>query len=372
MNNYDFWESYLKDVKLKLLELVKIKKKISIDLHIHSNYSADGKQTLDEIIKSTNNLGFDIISITDHDNLDVYDELYNIVNNGITNPIIIPGIEFTIDNSLYGSQCHLLQLFINPKDKDLINNVKKNYMATFNRSKIQFLRLKNNLDLQEIFRDNHIKVSSNEYFDYLEKNNLVPEYNTICDYLMSKFKIKGITNYDILNKLVEYNYLDTYIDRRLLKEKRYDELKVKYKYNKDNFYSTRFLLSLLAVKNVDDDWWNPPWSGSLSVNSYGQLKVEELNNKYITIFAHPTETKLDIVEDIIRDNKNIRGIEFNIRNDYYNIELLINLKNKYKLFKTIGSDSHDNSLKFYNNVDYFSIDSDDLLEIIGTVYGRDN
>ena len=37
---------------------------------------------------------------------------------------------------------------------------------------------------------------------------------------------------------------------------------------------------MLAVREVDDDWWPAPACGSLSVNSYGQLKPEEINEKY--------------------------------------------------------------------------------------------
>ena len=44
-------------------------------------------------------------------------------------------------------------------------------------------------------------------------------------------------------------------------------------YKRQNKYNARFLLSMLAVREVDDDWWPAPACGSLSVNSYGQLDV---------------------------------------------------------------------------------------------------
>ena len=37
---------------------------------------------------------------------------------------------------------------------------------------------------------------------------------------------------------------------------------------------------MLAVREVDDDWWDKPSCGSLSVNSYGQITVEKINEKY--------------------------------------------------------------------------------------------
>lgn len=128
------------------------KDKLFIDLHIHSNYSADGKQNLNQILQTTKEKGFDVIAITDHDSIDAYDELYNIVSKKLTYPLVIPGIEFTIDNKEYGNQCHLLQLFINPKDLIIQKDVLKNYEAMFNRSKKQFERLKQNLAIQELIK----------------------------------------------------------------------------------------------------------------------------------------------------------------------------------------------------------------------------
>ena len=58
------------------------------------------------------------------------------------------------------------------------------------------------------------------------------------------------------------------------------------------------------VREVDDDWWPAPACGSLSVNSYGQLKPEEINEKYDIYFAHPTENSLDVVDKIVKEKKN--------------------------------------------------------------------
>ena len=48
-----------------------------------------------------------------------------------------------------------------------------------------------------------------------------------------------------------------------------------------------FLLSMLAVREVDDDWWPSLACESLSINSYGQLKPEAINDKYDIDFVHP-------------------------------------------------------------------------------------
>lgn len=370
-NDFNFWNEYLFKIKNRILELCNEKEYLYIDMHIHSIYSSDGKQSIIDIINTTKEKGFDIISITDHDSIDAYDELYEIIKNDLTTPIIIPGIEFTIDNRDYGNQCHILQLFINPKDKELINNVKRNYKSSFNRSKIQIKRLKSNKAIKELMKENNINFSYTEYINFLDKNNLIPEYDTLSEYIMQKFKSKKITTFMILEILEKYNKLDCYEDRKKYIENRYQKLRIKYQNTKENYYNSRLLLSMLAVKEVDDDWWKEPIWGSLSVNSYGQLKIYELNKKFPTFFAHPTEKKLDIVEKIIIENKNIKGMEKNIRNEYLNIDSFNNLLKDQNLYKIIGSDSHDNTMNFYKDMTYFQIKSHKVKEIIlGDSYGK--
>ena len=364
MNDYEFWEKYNKQVKCKIKKLCRSKSELYIDLHIHSNYSADGKQNLMQILENAKAKKFDIIAITDHDTLNVYDELYEIVSNELTNPIIIPGIEFTIDNREYGNQCHLLQLFINPKDPVIIKDVLKNYESMFNRSKIQFKRLKSNLAVQEVLKKYNIRISYNEYEKYLSKNDYVPEYDTLCFYLIDKFKEKGVTTFDILALLEKYNKDDCYEDRRNYKEKRYKKLREKYELSDINKYNSRFLLSMLAVREVDDDWWPNPSCGSLSVNSYGQLKIEEINEKYDIYYAHPTEKNLDVVNKIVKSKKNIKGLEMNIRNSYEDINNFYKVLTDNDLIEVKGSDSHDATMQFYKDMSYFKINSSELEKII--------
>lgn len=363
-NNYEFWDKYLKRLKRELARIFKENKEIYIDFHMHSNYSADGKQSVSQILESTKSKGFSVIAITDHDSINVYDEIYHLVKDGFTDPLIIPGVEFTMDNREYGNQCHLLQLFINPKDPDLIRNVKIQSDSMFNRSKIQFTRIKENKALQELFKKHNFKVRYDEYKKYLSRNDLIPEYDTLCFYLIDKFKEHKITTFDVLDLLEKYNENDIYEDRKLFKSKRYSKLREKYEVNENNLYNSRFLLSMLAVREVDDDWWDKPSSGSLSVNSYGQLKVEDLNEKFPIYFAHPTESSLDVVDKLIKNKKNIIGMELNIRNHYEDINNFYKVLNDNKMIKIIGSDSHDNSLQFYNDMNFYKISTDELTDIL--------
>lgn len=363
-NNYLFWENYLILIKEEIQKLCTQKKELHIDLHIHSNYSSDGKQSISDIIKTTKEKGFDIIAITDHDTLAAYDELYGFVKKGVTTPIIIPGIEFTVDNKEYGNQCHILQLFINPKENIILKDVNKNIDAMFNRSKIQFKRLRENLAIREIVKKNKIRLSYDEYLEYLKTNNLIPEYDTLCEYLINKFKNINVSTFDILTLLEKYNKEDCYEDRKTLKEKRYNKLKGKYQKNKENNYNSRFLLSMLAVREVDDDWWDKPSSGSLSVNSFGQIKIDELNEKYPTYFAHPTGNKLNVVAKIIQNKISIIGLEENIRNENPCTEEFNQLLSKMELNKIVGSDSHDSSLKYYDDMEFYKVNSQEIRKII--------
>ena len=98
----------LESIKIKIFKLVERKKQnnekfLLCDLHIHSNHSSDGTQSLEEIICETQKLGFEIIALTDHDSVSIFNDLYNLIkqNKLPEFPIIIPGIEQTISFKEY-------------------------------------------------------------------------------------------------------------------------------------------------------------------------------------------------------------------------------------------------------------------------------
>lgn len=89
----------------------------NMDLHIHSEYSADGEFTVQEIVRISKEQGLDTISITDHNSvkgitaaLDYGKEL---------NVTVIPGIE--IDCVYQGVNLHLLGYHIDWQGKDFAN-----------------------------------------------------------------------------------------------------------------------------------------------------------------------------------------------------------------------------------------------------------
>ena len=260
--------------------------------------------------------------------------------------------------------------------KDKLRNISKEKNVDFNTLLRLYMydrfieRLKENITMQTIFKDKNIKVSNKDFMKYLKKNNFIPEYETLSFYLMYKLKEKNVTTFDVLNLLEINNMYDIYENRKKLKLLRYSKLREKYKPDKDNNFNPRFLLSMLAVKEVDDDWWDLPSSGGLSVNSYGQLKISELNNGYKIFFAHPTESKIHVVQKILIDNPNIIGLESNYQNYYSNISYFYDLCSKNKLLKIIGSDSHDNTMKFYENMSFYEMKSEEFLAIIEKLFDK--
>ena len=95
------------------------------DLHIHSYYS-DGTMSPQEIVEEAKNRGLEIISITDHDVLDSYEELK--VEAEKANIKVIRGVE--IDSIFEGHLVHLLAYKFNDNE---------DFFALVNRAKEQLL-----------------------------------------------------------------------------------------------------------------------------------------------------------------------------------------------------------------------------------------
>ena len=108
-----------------------------IDLHTHTTYS-DGTDTVKELFKKANNIGLEIISITNHDDVSAYKELENINIKHYYNGKIIAGCEFTthFDNRLievlgYGFDYKKIDNYLNSYYTNEFN--KKTKITLFNR-----------------------------------------------------------------------------------------------------------------------------------------------------------------------------------------------------------------------------------------------
>jgi len=68
---------------------------LTLDLHVHTNYSHDGADSVEKIIKSAVSKKLDGIAICDHDTMDGYYAARKYVADNELNLVIIPGIEVT-------------------------------------------------------------------------------------------------------------------------------------------------------------------------------------------------------------------------------------------------------------------------------------
>lgn len=129
--------------------------------------------------------------------------------------------------------------------------------------------------------------------------------------------------------------------------------------------NNRFLLSILAVRDVDDaNYANFPASGNLSVNEYGQPNILQLNSDGITSFAHPTEQKINAVSTLCQIKKDIFALEDNYRNPYHDKILLTKTAQNLNLPIIKGSDSHSIFDDFYKNMEFYKMPITDLEKFV--------
>ena len=124
-------------------------------------------------------------------------------------------------------------------------------------------------------------------------------------------------------------------------------------------------MSMLAVKGVDDDYFPKDKSiGSLSVNNYNELKLEQLNKNHITFFAHPNENRLDMLEKFKKLNSNISGIEYNKQCNYSSPSVFYKKANELNMIQIIGSDSHSLDSSRYDDMIFYRADKIQLRDFI--------
>lgn len=125
-----------------------------IDLHIHTDNS-DGEFSVIEILKKANKLGLTIISITDHDNINAYQELNSINIKDYYEGQIIPGVE--LEFVYNGKLCDMLGYGVSIKQlmtSELIQNglihstiSKETRILNYLKSVCKSLGIKYSLDL---------------------------------------------------------------------------------------------------------------------------------------------------------------------------------------------------------------------------------
>ena len=109
---------------------------------------------------------------------------------------------------------------------------------------------------------------------------------------------------------------------------------------------------------------NEKSSGSLSVNNYNELKLEQLNKNHITFFAHPNENRLNMLEKLKKLNSNISGMEYNKQCNYSSPLVFYKKANELNMIQIIGSDSHNLDSSWYNDMSFYMADKIQLRDFI--------
>lgn len=129
-----------------------------IDLHIHSNFS-DGTRHPKDIIRETKEMGFDVISITDHDTLDGYKAGKKLAKHlGLE---LVPGVE--VSTYYQSFDVHILAYFVDIHNRQLLNMLK--YLQ-----KGRILRAQKILDKLEEYGMN-LKIK--DVFEHVENKKVV-------------------------------------------------------------------------------------------------------------------------------------------------------------------------------------------------------
>jgi hypothetical protein len=114
---------------------------IKADLHTHTFYS-DGRYSPADLVRKARDCGLNLISVTDHDNVDGIDEA--IETGKELNIEVIPGVE--LSSECGGKEVHILGYFIDYKAPELLN-----HLETFReRRKIRAEKIVQKLNVLEL------------------------------------------------------------------------------------------------------------------------------------------------------------------------------------------------------------------------------
>jgi 3',5'-nucleoside bisphosphate phosphatase len=127
-----------------------------IDLHVHTNFS-DGLYSPEEVLELAKDREYDVISITDHDNMDGFLQVKDYAKFlGIE---LIPGVE--ISTLHHNKDTHILAYNFDLQNQALISLLKKIYDSRFGRAEA----------IIEKLNERDIKIDIEKVQSYAGKNN---------------------------------------------------------------------------------------------------------------------------------------------------------------------------------------------------------
>lgn len=147
------------------------------DLHLHTNNS-DGEHSVDTLVNEVRKAGIDLFAITDHDNIDSFEEIKNVDLSGLT---YINGIEISsLVDSKY--KVHILGYNLNG-DLSLINDICTK-LKTARENRIYILASM----LEEKY---NIKLDKSD-LDEIVKNNTTPGKPHLAELMVRKGIVSSV------------------------------------------------------------------------------------------------------------------------------------------------------------------------------------
>lgn len=164
------------------------------DLHIHSTFS-DGSETIEEIVAAAENLGLDVVAITDHDTMSHLSEISRLSNH--TRLKIIGGIEISAIDPKTGIRAHILGY--NIQSPGIVTALTQPLLEARNQnSERQAEILRQNgydLDPKKLHRANGKYLYKQHIMEYLVATGQAAEMSG--EFYKSTFKNNGICAFDI-------------------------------------------------------------------------------------------------------------------------------------------------------------------------------
>lgn len=170
-----------------------------IDLHMHTTYS-DGTDTVKELLEKAEDIGLEVISITDHNTCKAYFEMEKFNVKEIYKGNIIVGCEFTtnFDNRLievlgYGFDYKKVNKYLEKKNTPLNNKKRFKGFYTEMIERIRKLGLECDLDIiKKAKKNKFFEIAVYEELIKHEKNRKILNEDIWDSY--SDYYRKGITN----------------------------------------------------------------------------------------------------------------------------------------------------------------------------------
>ena len=195
-----------------------------VDLHIHSTYS-DGTLNVSEILNIARKSGVNILSITDHNVIDAYQEL-----GDISDLTIIRGVE--IDANSYGLNYHILGYqcdYSNQEFVDFVHHINE-MLEEFDEG----LLWKINVDYSEITKEDYDayvynpKLGGWKSLNYLIHKNIITDLNDYfrlyAKYNYSNHEVNYPSVYEVVSQIHKANgYAVLAHPGKVIKYKTYDE-----------------------------------------------------------------------------------------------------------------------------------------------------